>query len=220
MLSCCHSAVESHRNATDVIRVMVGENLAMNNTATYVNTIMGTYVDNSTNVNNSGLNGFNTTHGLIANSYDNTSGVMDYNVTTPNIPQPGIYYNLNGTEDGVVKYNGSLDTQWSNITGIDVREYYSQKEIAPPQPTPDTDVHALVYVTAVVLFYAGVLLTILALQLCRRTKETLEDDHYATLINREEIYRRDMKIRKKFNILKMTGIHNAHLLDLIPEHKV
>ncbi len=209
---------------------MAGANLTMNNTATSVSNIMGTNVSSTARdltsviyqTNNSGLNGFNTTHGLIANSYDNTSGVMDYNVTTPNIPQPGIYYNLNGTEDGVVKYNGSLNTQWSNITlyGIDVKEYYSHEDIAPPEPTPDTDVHALVYVSAVILLYAGVLLLILAFQLCRRTQESPEDEYYARLIDREELYRRDMSIRKKLNILKMTGIQNAHLLDLIPEHKV
>ncbi len=59
----------------------------------------------------------------------------------------------------MIKYNGSLNTQWTNITlyGIDEKGYYHEY-IALLQPTKDTDVHALVYVIAMVLFYDGVLL--------------------------------------------------------------
>ena len=83
------------------------------------------------------------------------------------------------------------------------------------------DLPALVYVIAVLLFYAGVLMALLGLQLRRRTLfDPSEDDHYTMLLDRDELARRDTLLRHKLNVLKIRGLRDGHLLDLIPEHQV
>ena len=88
------------------------------------------------------------------------------------------------------------------------------------QPSNSRESQAFIYVSAVVIFYGGVLLTLLGTHLCKRHSEANDEDYYTLLGNRDELARRDIRLREKMNVLRIDSIRDGHFIDLIPEHTV
>lgn len=89
----------------------------------------------------------------------------------------------------------------------------------PTQPN-GSDGQAFIYVSAVVVFYGALLMTLLGIQMRRRNGDSADEDYYALLVNRDELARRDIVLRQKMNVLRIDSIKDGHTIDLIPEHTV
>lgn len=81
------------------------------------------------------------------------------------------------------------------------------------------DVHALAYVIAIVFFYTSVLMAVIAMHI-RKRHNNFEEEHYAALLNREEMAQKERRFRIKLNILNMRGLRDAPLIDQIPVQTV
>ena len=84
----------------------------------------------------------------------------------------------------------------------------------------DVDIQILLYVLAVVVFY-GLLLTIaLMCQRAQRRQRAKPEDDHASLIDRNEIVRKDTVLRQKMNVLRLSGVQQGYMLDQIPSCEV
>ena len=84
----------------------------------------------------------------------------------------------------------------------------------------EVDFQILLYVLAVVVFY-GLLLTIALMgQRARRRQRAKPEDDHASLIDRNEVVRKDTVLRQKMNVLRLCGVQQGHMLDHIPSHEV
>ena len=84
----------------------------------------------------------------------------------------------------------------------------------------EVDIQILLYVLAVIVFY-GLLLTIALMgQRARRRPGARPEDDHASLIDRNEIVRKDTVLRHKINVLKLSEVQRGHMLDQIPSHEV
>ena len=151
---------------------------------------------------------------LGAITYAIVSFSEEYNVTmvTPTIPVENlttILINTDGEEPNST-YSSALPPVTTPVP--------SSPSPALPSSTSEPDSQALLYVSAIVLFYGAVLLTLLWMQLRRRAVPSVDEELYAVLINREELARRDILLRHKLNVLRIDGIKDGYLLDHIPEH--
>ena len=126
--------------------------------------------------------------------------------------------------DNITGLNTHTDAETTNSTQLpSLHSIANTLSLLPPTlpaTTAEPDRQALLYVSAIVLFYGAVLLTLLWMQLRRHAVPPADEELYAVLINREELARRDTLIRHKLNVLRIDGIKDGYLLDHIPEHTV
>jgi len=175
------------------------------NTPTSLSDSTGDYIDKS-----------NTTY--ISNSMTNTtasnSTVYSDDILESqweSIPDQDLgniwYFDSDSSVTSDVRLGGNLTT--TDVPGV---------------ATPSSfEPQSLIYVSAIVLFYGGVLMVLLYMQLRRRFSGDYnysEDDHYALLINRDELERRDILLRQKTNVLRICNVQQGHLLDKLPEQTV
>lgn len=89
-----------------------------------------------------------------------------------------------------------------------------------PAHTRGPDSQSFIYISAVVIFYGALLMTILGIQMRRRNDDSADEDYYALLVNRDELARQDMMLRRKMNVLRIDNVKDGYTIDLIPEHTV
>ena len=140
-----------------------------------------------------------------------------YNVTS--------YNKTIAPSHGSKKQELSLDVFQLNLTWNEIEAllqgqspYSSNENVAKATP-PSADLHALAYVVAIVLFYTTVLMVVVGMQL-RNRRNSFDEEHYAALLNREEMARKEKFFIRKLNILKMRALRDAPLIDQIPVHTV
>ena len=84
----------------------------------------------------------------------------------------------------------------------------------------EVDVQILLYVLAVVVFYGILLIIALMGQRARRRLRAGPEDDHSSLIDRNEVVRKDTVLRQKMNVLRLSGFQQGYMLDQIPSYEV
>ena len=140
-----------------------------------------------------------------------------YNVTT--------YNKTVAPSHGTPKPELSVDVFQLNLTWSELEALlqgqspYASNENVAKTPSPSADLHALAYVVAIVLFYTTVLMVVVGMHL-RNRRNSFDEEHYAALLNKDEMAQREKYFIRKLNILKMRALKDAPLIDQIPVHTV